>query len=136
MDVGRDQLHPRLRADPRVVVLEATDARDLDAKLVPEPPELIACDVSFIGVAKALPCALTLAAPGSDLVTLVKPQFEVGPERVGKGGLVKSAEDRAAALDAVVAFLAGQGWRMRQTCESPILGGAGARELLLWASRG
>ncbi|MEF3007222.1 SAM-dependent methyltransferase, partial [Pseudomonas aeruginosa] len=81
VDVGSGQLHPRLAADPRVTRLERTDARNLTPDLIPEPPELIVCDASFIGLAKVLPAALSLAAPDADLVTLVKPQFEAeGPE--------------------------------------------------------
>src|SRR5262249_50159573 len=89
VDVGRGQLHPRLAAAPRVVSLEGTDARALTPELVAEAPQLVVSDVSFISLEKALPAALALAARAADLVALVKPQFEVGPERVGKGGLVK-----------------------------------------------
>jgi 23S rRNA (cytidine1920-2'-O)/16S rRNA (cytidine1409-2'-O)-methyltransferase len=135
VDVGRGQLHPRLAADPRVVSLEGLDARSLTAELIPEPPGLIVSDVSFIGLAKALPAALALAAPDADLVALVKPQFEVGPERVGKGGLVKDAAARADALAGVVAFLEGAGWAVQATVESPIAGGDGNLEWLLWATR-
>jgi 23S rRNA (cytidine1920-2'-O)/16S rRNA (cytidine1409-2'-O)-methyltransferase len=133
VDVGRGQLHPRLAADARVHNVEALDARALTAAHVPEPPELIVTDVSFISLAKALPAALALAAPDADLVALVKPQFEVGPERVGKGGLVKDPAARAEALAGVSAFLETAGWRVRATTESPIAGGDGNLELLLWA---
>ncbi|MDB5445293.1 MAG: Hemolysin [Phenylobacterium sp.] len=133
VDVGRGQLHPKLAGDPRVVSLEATDARALDAARIPEPPQLIVTDVSFISLEKALPAALALAAEGADLVALVKPQFEVGPERVGKGGLVKDAAARAAALAGVAAFLERSGWRVQASADSPIAGGDGAREILLWA---
>lgn len=135
VDVGRGQLHPRLATDPRVVSLEATDARDLTPTLVPEAPGLIVADVSFIGLAKALPAALALAAPGCDLVALVKPQFEVGPGRVGKGGIVSDPAARQAALAHVVDFLAASGWTVRATADSPIEGGDGNREYLLWARR-
>jgi len=135
VDVGAGQLHPRLAADPRVVSLESTDARGLTARAVPEPPGLIVCDVSFIGLAKALPAALALAAPGAELVALVKPQFEVGPGKVGKGGLVRDEADRLQALRDAEAFLAAAGWRVQATADSPILGGEGAREYLLWAQR-
>ena len=134
VDVGRDQLHARLRSDPRVTSLEATDARRLDRSLVRGPVDLIVCDASFIGLAKVLPAALGLAGPGADLVALVKPQFEVGPGRVGKGGIVRDAAAQAEALQTAQAFIEGQGWRVRQTAESPILGGDGNREFLLWAS--
>jgi 23S rRNA (cytidine1920-2'-O)/16S rRNA (cytidine1409-2'-O)-methyltransferase len=136
VDVGRGQLHPRIASDPRVVSLEGADARDLTPALVPEPPDLIVCDVSFIGLAKALPAALALARPGADLVALVKPQFEVGPGRVGKGGLVKDPAARKEALEGVVAFLEGAGWRVLGTAESVTPGGEGALELLIWAKGG
>jgi 23S rRNA (cytidine1920-2'-O)/16S rRNA (cytidine1409-2'-O)-methyltransferase len=133
VDVGRGQLHPSLEGDPRVVNLEATDARDLTRAQIADPAELIVSDVSFIGLAKALPAALALAAEGADLICLVKPQFEVGPAAVGKGGLVKDAGARQAALDAVVAWLEASGWSVQATAESPIAGGDGNREYLLWA---
>ena len=93
LDVGYGQLHPRLRDDPRVTVLERMNAREL-AEL-PFAPELVTCDVSFISVRKALPPALGLAAPGWEAVVLVKPQFEAGRAEVGKGGVVTSNETRA-----------------------------------------
>lgn len=135
VDVGRDQLHPRLRADPRVVSLEGQDARTLDAGLIPDAPGLIVCDISFIGLAKALPAALGLAQAGADLLALVKPQFEVGPERVGKGGLVKDETARTDALADVEAFLAASGWTVQGRADSPITGGDGNREFLLWAQK-
>ncbi len=135
VDVGHGQLHPRVKGDPRVIGLEGLDVRSLDRSLIPEAPGLIVCDVSFIGLAKALPAALALAAPGADLIALVKPQFEVGPARVGKGGVVSSREDRERALEEVRAFLEAAGWRVQETAESPILGGDGNHEFLLWARR-
>jgi len=133
VDVGRDQLHPNLAGDARVVELSGTDARRLDSGLIPEAPDLIVTDVSFISVVKALPAALALAGPGADLVMLVKPQFEVGRGAVGKGGVVKDAEAQAGALAAVVAWLEAEGWPVRATTDSPITGGDGNREFLLWA---
>ena len=135
VDVGRGQLHASLADDPRVVMLEGLDARSLTAAEIPEPPQLVVCDVSFIGLAKALPAALGLAGEGADLIALVKPQFEVGPERVGKGGLVKDPAARAEALEGVKAFLTGAGWTVRTSGDSPIEGGEGAREYLLWAQK-
>jgi 23S rRNA (cytidine1920-2'-O)/16S rRNA (cytidine1409-2'-O)-methyltransferase len=135
VDVGRGQLHPRLAADPRVVSLEGRDARSLTTAEIPEPPGLIVTDVSFIGLAKALPAALALAAPDAELVALVKPQFELGPERVGKGGLVKDHAAQADAVAGVRAFLEAAGWRVRAVADSPIAGGDGNREVLLWADR-
>jgi 23S rRNA (cytidine1920-2'-O)/16S rRNA (cytidine1409-2'-O)-methyltransferase len=134
VDVGRGQLHPTLAADPRVVGLEATDARDLTPALIPQPPGLIVTDVSFISLEKALPRALALAAPGADLVALVKPQFEVGRDKVGKGGIVTAPAARAGALEGVKAFLAESGWTVRGTTDSPIEGGDGNREFLVWAT--
>ena len=135
VDVGRGQLHASLTDDPRVVMLEGLDARSLTVTEVPEAPQLVVCDVSFIGLAKALPAALALADEGADLVALVKPQFEVGPDRVGKGGLVKDPEVRAEALEGVKAFLAEAGWTVKASDDSPIEGGEGALEYLLWAQK-
>lgn len=135
VDVGRGQLHPSLAADPRVVCLEGVDARDLDTKLIPEAPDLVVSDVSFIGLAKALPAALELAKESARLVALVKPQFEVGPERVGKGGVVKDEAARRDALDEVIAFLDAAGWVVLASTDSPIAGGDGNREFLLHARK-
>lgn len=134
VDVGRGQLHPKVAADPRVINLEATDARDLTPALIAQPPGLIVTDVSFISLAKALPAALALAPPGADLVALVKPQFEVGRGNVGKGGIVTDEAARRGALDDVKAFFEATGWTVRATADSPIEGGDGNREYLLWAS--
>jgi 23S rRNA (cytidine1920-2'-O)/16S rRNA (cytidine1409-2'-O)-methyltransferase len=136
VDVGRAQLHPAVSGDPRVVNLEGTDARDLSSEMIPKAPELIVCDASFIGLAKVLPAALELAAPGADLVTLVKPQFEMDSRaEVGRKGVVRDAEARQAALDRVAAWLESVGWPVRETTESPIVGGDGNHEWLLWARR-
>lgn len=136
VDVGQGQLHPRVAADPRVASLEKTDARDLTPDLIPEAPQLIVCDASFIGLAKVLPAALALAGPGADLVTLVKPQFEMERRAdVGRGGVVRDPEARRAALDRAVAWLEGQGWAVQATTESPIAGGDGNVEWLVWARR-
>ncbi|MBX3476536.1 MAG: TlyA family RNA methyltransferase [Brevundimonas sp.] len=134
VDVGQGQLHPRIAADPRVTNLEKTDARDLSPAVIPDPVDLIVCDASFIGLAKVLPAVLALARPGADLVTLVKPQFEMERRQdVGRGGVVRDAEARQAALDRVVAWLSGLGWTVRDTADSPITGGDGNVEYLLWA---
>ena len=133
VDVGRGQLHPTLADDPRVVELSGTDARTLTPALIPDRPALIVTDVSFISLAKALPAALALAGPGADLVALVKPQFEAGRDKVGKGGIVKEEAVRQAALDAVIAWLESEGWPVRETADSPVTGGDGNHEFLLWA---
>lgn len=134
VDVGRGQMHPKIAADPRVANLEQTDARDLTPALIPESPQLIVCDASFIGLAKVLPAALALATPAADLVALVKPQFEMNRRAdVGRGGVVRDEAARQAALDRVQAWLEGQGWSVQATANSPIVGGDGNREYLLWA---
>jgi 23S rRNA (cytidine1920-2'-O)/16S rRNA (cytidine1409-2'-O)-methyltransferase len=135
VDVGRGQLHPKVAADPRVVNLEGVDARALDAAKIYAAPELIVCDASFIGLEKVLPAALALAAPGAALVALVKPQFQLGPGRVGKGGVVKDEADRLQAVQAAAAFLRAAGWTVRETLQSPVVGGDGNVEYLLWAER-
>jgi 23S rRNA (cytidine1920-2'-O)/16S rRNA (cytidine1409-2'-O)-methyltransferase len=135
VDVGREQLHRSLRDNPWVTNLEGVDARTLDTTLIPTPPSLIVCDASFIGLAKVLPAALALAAPGADLICLVKPQFEAGPQGVGKGGVVRDESVRVKVLMGVVAWLTGQGWAVQATTESPITGADGNVERLLWAKR-
>lgn len=134
VDVGRDQLHSRLRADPRVVSLEATDARILDAGKVREPVGAIVLDVSFISLLKVLERPLSLAAPGCLLVALVKPQFEVGPQFVGKGGIVRDQTAVAEAIGRVRAHVEAQPhWRVEGVVASPIAGRDGNREYLLAA---
>ncbi len=135
VDVGRGQLHPSLAVDPSVVELQATDARALTREEIAEAPELVVCDASFIGLAKVLPRPLELAAPAADLICLVKPQFEVGPARVGKGGLVTDPAVREEAVIGVRAFLESAGWTVHDVIPSPITGGDGNIEFLLWASR-
>ncbi len=136
VDVGQGQLHPKLAGDPRVVNLEKTDARSLDGESIPEAPGLIVCDASFIGLAKVLPAALDLAGAGVDLIALVKPQFEMdNRNEVGRGGVVKDADARAAAVQRVSDWLQSVGWTVQATAESPIVGGDGNVEHLLWAKR-
>ena len=136
VDVGRGQLHPRVAADGRVVALEGVDARNLTPAVIDAAPQLIVCDASFIGLAKVLPAALALAAPAADLLALVKPQFEVGPALVGKGGVVKDEAARLKAVADVRAFLESAGWSVREVAQSPVTGGDGNVEYLLWASLG
>jgi 23S rRNA (cytidine1920-2'-O)/16S rRNA (cytidine1409-2'-O)-methyltransferase len=136
VDVGRDQLHATLRDDPRVVDLSGVDARALDEGVIPESPTLVVSDVSFIAMTKALPMALGLAAQGADLVALIKPQFEAGRDFVGKGGLVKDPEIIARVEREVVEFLESSGWSVKGLTESPITGGDGQVERLVWATKG
>jgi 23S rRNA (cytidine1920-2'-O)/16S rRNA (cytidine1409-2'-O)-methyltransferase len=134
VDVGHGQLAPALRADPRVHAIEGLNARDLTSAHVP-PPDWIVADLSFISLAKALPPALALARPSATLVALVKPQFEVGPAAVGKGGIVRDPAVIAAARAGVRGFLEGAGWAILGETESPIRGGDGNAEFLIAARR-
>ncbi|KAK0352296.1 TlyA family RNA methyltransferase [Brevundimonas aurantiaca] len=135
VDVGFGQMHDRVSANPRVVNLERTDARDLTRDLIPEAPSVIVCDASFISLSKVLPAALDLAAPGADLVTLVKPQFEADGPGAGKKGVVKDPAAHAAAVERVRDWLEALGWAVQATTESPITGGDGNVEFLLWANQ-
>lgn len=134
VDVGRGQLHSTLAGDPRVVSLEDCDARVLDRALIPEAVGAIVADVSFISLTKALPAALALAAAGCWLVALVKPQFEVGRDGIGKGGVVRDEMRREQALRDVREWLATQPeWTVLGTTPSPIEGGSGNVEFLIAA---
>src|SRR5438105_12607776 len=129
LDVGYGQLHPRLRGDPRVTVLERTNARALTE--LPFAPELITCDVSFISVRKALPPALRLAAPWWQAVVLVKPQFEAGRADVGKGGVVRDPEVRRRVLRGTAEAALGWGASVAGVVDSGLPGPKGNRELFL-----
>ena len=134
VDVGQSQLAPSLRGDARVRVLESQDARGLDVSLIPVTPTIVTADVSFISLTLALPAALTLAASGAHLVALIKPQFEAGRAAIGKGGIVRSAADRDAAVNRVHDWIANQsGWRVLGVIPSPIEGKSGNIEFLLAA---
>lgn len=136
IDVGHGQLHAAVAADPRVTAIEGLNARDLSADRLPEPPDLIVADVSFISLRLALPPALRLAAPDAQGVFLVKPQFEVGREGIGKGGIVRDPAAAEAAVAGIEAFLAGEGWSLLGRVPSPIAGGDGNREWLVGAAKG
>ncbi len=130
VDTGHEQLHLQLRNDRRVVSLEGTNARDLTPVLIPDPIDLLVCDVSFVSVLKILDAPLALCRPGAEAVILVKPQFEVGRESIGKGGIVTDETAIAAAVDRVVAFLAERGWTLVAAIPAPISGGDGNREVV------
>ena len=132
VDVGRDQLHKRLRGHPKVTSLEGTDARTLTADQVGEP-SLLVCDASFISLHKLLSVPLSLAAPQAKLIALFKPQFEVGREHIGKGGIVSDAGATQRAEVAFVGWLAEQGWQVKGRADSPIKGGDGNAERLIYA---
>jgi len=129
LDVGYGQLHERLRADPRVTVLERTNARALEG--LPFAPQLVTCDVSFISVRVALPPALRLAAPGWQAVVLVKPQFEAGRGEVGKGGVVRDPAVRARVVRDVAEAALGWGASTLAVVDSGLPGPKGNRELFL-----
>jgi 23S rRNA (cytidine1920-2'-O)/16S rRNA (cytidine1409-2'-O)-methyltransferase len=135
VDVGHGQLAPALRDDPRLRLIEGLNARDLTAAHVP-PPDWIVADLSFVPLATALPPALALARPGAMLVALIKPQFEVGPGFVGKGGIVRDAGAIERARAGVRAFLTGSDWKVVGETASPIAGGDGNAEFLIAARKG
>jgi 23S rRNA (cytidine1920-2'-O)/16S rRNA (cytidine1409-2'-O)-methyltransferase len=136
VDVGTNQLDAKLRKDPRVVVMEQTNARALDPRVFDEQPSLATIDVSFISLEKVLPAVLATAAPDFDCLALVKPQFEVGRERVGKGGVVRSAEDRRAAIVSVAELARAAGWAVMGFASSGLPGPAGNRETFVWIAEG
>ncbi len=132
VDTGTDQLHPRLKSDPRVVSLEQSDIRKLEDAEIPDHARLIVIDVSFISLEHVIPKALQFAAPHAELVALIKPQFEAGREHVKKG-IVRDEEVHMAVCQRVELLVGRQGWRLRGTIPSPILGGDGNAEFLLYA---
>ena len=136
VDVGRGQLAWRLRQSPRVTVLEGVNARVLDTELIPEPPDIVVADLSFISLMTALPAALSLAAPASHLVALIKPQFEAGRERVGKGGIVRDPAVHRDVCASIRTWLEDtMGWHALGIVESPITGRTGNREFLIAARK-
>ena len=136
VDVGHGQLDWKLRNDARVVVLERTNARYLTADDIPAPVDMVVCDASFIGLETVLPAPLALTRPGAHLIALIKPQFEVGRDRVGKGGVVRDPELHREVCDRISAWLAARpGWAVLGICESPILGPEGNREFLIGGRR-
>ena len=136
VDVGQAQLAWTLRQDHRVVVLEKTNARQLSRDHVPEPVDLVVCDASFIGLRTVLPAPLALAATAASLVALIKPQFEVGPARVGKGGIVRDAALHQEVCETIRAWLSqDMGWAILGLTESPITGAEGNKEFLIAATR-
>ena len=136
IDVGYGQLHDRLRSDPRVVVRERVNARYLGDEDLPEKVGVMVIDVSFISLRQVLPAVLRKLEAGGVVVALVKPQFEVGRERVAKGGVVRDADARAEAIRAIADFVADAGLRVLGVIDSPIPGPAGNVEALLAARAG
>jgi 23S rRNA (cytidine1920-2'-O)/16S rRNA (cytidine1409-2'-O)-methyltransferase len=136
VDVGHGQLAWKLRQDPRVVVRERTNARFLGPAEVAEPVGAVVCDASFIGLETVLPAALALADHGAWLVALIKPQFEVGAGRVGKGGVVRDPALHEEVCQRIAAWLGARpGWNVLGVVESPITGPEGNREFLIAGGR-
>jgi 23S rRNA (cytidine1920-2'-O)/16S rRNA (cytidine1409-2'-O)-methyltransferase len=136
VDVGHGQLAWKLRNDPRVVVHERTNARHLTRDIIADPIDAVVCDASFIGLPTVLPASLALCGPGAWAVALIKPQFEAGPEAVGKKGVVRDPAVHAAVCERVSVWWAGlRGWRVLGLTESPITGPEGNREFLLAAAK-
>ncbi|WP_298214996.1 TlyA family RNA methyltransferase [Acidocella sp.] len=136
VDVGHGQLAWKLRADPRVAVLEKTNARHLTPELIPEPIGALVCDASFIGLRTVLPAGLVLCAPGAFALALIKPQFEAGPEQVGRGGVVRDAAVHEQVCARIADWFAAQpGWEVLGLTPSPIKGPEGNVEFLIGARR-
>ena len=137
VDVGHGQLDVKLRNDARVVVMEETNARHLTREMIPDILDVIVCDASFISLTKVLPAALALAKTGAQLITLIKPQFEVGKAEVSRGkGVIRDASLHRQVCEDISAWVAGQGWKVAGITESPITGPKGNVEFLLYARKG
>jgi 23S rRNA (cytidine1920-2'-O)/16S rRNA (cytidine1409-2'-O)-methyltransferase len=133
VDVGYGQMAWKLRQDPRVVVIERVNVRDIAQSLIPEPIDIVVIDVSFISLEKVIPPVLKFLKPGSEIIALIKPQFEVGREQVGKGGIVRDEAARSAAVNRVTEFIRGLGLDVKGIVPSPITGQDGNVEYLIYA---
>jgi len=136
LDVGYGQLAERLRTDPRVTVLDRTNIRTVQPEELPYRPDLVTIDASFISLRLVLPAVLALAAPDAEIIALIKPQFEVGKGKVGKGGIVRDDALRREAVKGIVEFARGLGLEVAGTIQSPIEGAKGNREYLAIMRRG
>jgi len=135
IDVGYGQLHDKLRRDDRVVVMERTNARHLNPEDLPELLDLVVIDASFIGLEKLLPAASAVLKPGGDVLALVKPQFQVGRDKVGKGGVVRDAQLRREAIDGLVADAVALGFEAIGESDSVLTGPEGNQETFIWLRR-
>jgi 23S rRNA (cytidine1920-2'-O)/16S rRNA (cytidine1409-2'-O)-methyltransferase len=135
VDAGTNQLAWKLRQDPRVIVLEQTNARYLTPEQIPEPVSIITCDASFISLSKVLETPLKLARPGALLIALIKPQFEAGRQEVGKGGVVRDPEVHKRVCANAAEWVGSQGWDVLGIVPSPITGPEGNIEFLLGARK-
>jgi 23S rRNA (cytidine1920-2'-O)/16S rRNA (cytidine1409-2'-O)-methyltransferase len=136
LDVAYGELDWKLRNDPRVTVIERRNARELTPEELPYRPDLVVADLSFISLTKVLPRLVEAAAPTWDCLALVKPQFEVGRDRVGKGGVVRGADDRRAALVDIGEWAAQNGHAVLGYASSNLPGPAGNRESFIWIAEG
>lgn len=132
VDVGTGQLDPRIRSDERVTVLEHTNVRTLDPALVAPPPQVLVADLSFISLRLVLRPLTAAMARTADAIVLIKPQFEVGKERLGAGGVVTRQEDRFDAVTGVLREAHAQGWQTQAVLPSSVPGMHGNHELLAW----
>jgi 23S rRNA (cytidine1920-2'-O)/16S rRNA (cytidine1409-2'-O)-methyltransferase len=135
VDVGYGQMAWKVRQDPRVVVIERVNLREMDPSLVPERIDIIVIDVSFISLEKVIPSLMRFLRPGGEIVALIKPQFEVGKGQVGKGGIVRDEAARDEAVERVRRFVQEQGLEVRGIIPSPITGQDGNVEYLMHAIR-
>ncbi len=137
VDVGYGQLDQKLRNDARVVVMEKTNARDVTTQRIPDPLAMIVCDASFISLTKVLPASLVLANKNTQLVALIKPQFEVGKAMVSAGkGVIRDPEIHQQVCDEIEQWVTEQGWKVHGIEASPITGPKGNKEFLLYATLG
>jgi 23S rRNA (cytidine1920-2'-O)/16S rRNA (cytidine1409-2'-O)-methyltransferase len=136
LDVAYGELNWKLRTDERVTVIERANARHLDPADLPYAPDLVVADVSFISLTKVLPAVLAACAPRYDALLMVKPQFEVGRERVGKGGVVRDPADRRSALVGVAEAARGLGASVLGFASSELPGPKGNRETFVWLAEG
>jgi 23S rRNA (cytidine1920-2'-O)/16S rRNA (cytidine1409-2'-O)-methyltransferase len=132
IDVGYGQLHNKLRQDARVISMERTNARHLDASSLPEAVSLVVIDASFIGLEKLLPAAYAVLADEGDVLAMVKPQFQVGRQQLGKGGVVRDPLLRQQAVDDVARAAEALGFQERHRADAPIKGPKGNHEAFLW----
>jgi 23S rRNA (cytidine1920-2'-O)/16S rRNA (cytidine1409-2'-O)-methyltransferase len=135
VDVGYGQLAWKLRQDPRVVVIERTNVREMEPSLVPGPVDIAVIDVSFISLEKVVPAVLKFLKKGSELIALIKPQFEAGRGQVGKGGIVRDEATRTAVVERIAGFVRDQGLEVKGVIPSPITGQDGNVEFLIHAVR-
>lgn len=135
VDVGYGQFAWKLRQDPRVALLERTNIRGIDPSLIPETIDIAVIDVSFISLEKAIPPVLQFLSPEAEVIALIKPQFEVGKGRIGKGGIVRDEKARQDAVRRISDFIQSSGLEVKGMIQSPITGQDGNVEYLVYAIR-